>query len=405
MGFWLNLLGIMPVQGGKAVPAPRASGETFGLNSPQLRELIRSGSTGIDALRNSAVNRSVSVIANAIGHLPLQVYQRDSSGVPSTKATDNPLYGLLMRQPNNWQTPFVFKRTMQMRAIMRGNAYALPLRVGGRVTELIPLPPDKVRTEQTDDWSVVHIVTGARGETRYKAGELLHLIGFSEDGIKGIPVMDYARDVLELSRESDNAMRAGLMRGYRPGGALEMEGRLSDEAHARLKADLAQNYRGAENAGEFMVLEGGMKARLFEMNAREAQSVEFRNQQIEEVARIFGMPRPFLMMDDTSWGSGIEQLAIFFVQYTLAPWFAAWEQAIAMTLLAPAERERLIIKFNEKALMRGSMKDQAEFLAKMTGSGGSQQIMEANEARAALDLPPHPDGAGLANAMMKGAAA
>ena len=101
-----------------------------------------------------------------------------------------------------------------------------------------------------------------------------------------------------------------------------------------------------------------------------------RQQLVEEVGRMFGVPRPFLMLDDTSWGSGIEQLSMMLVQYTLAPWFVSWEQAISVCLLSEAERDRYRPKFNEKALLRGTMKDQAEFLSKLTGAGGTVEFID-----------------------------
>ena len=93
------------------------------------------------------------------------------------------------------------------------------------------------------------------------------------------------------------------------------------------------------------------------------------------------------MMDDTSWGSGIEQLGIFFIQYTLAPWFTAWEQEIARTLLTEAEEEEYYAKFNERALLRGTLKDQADFFAKALGSGGHYPWMNVNEVRGLSELP------------------
>ena len=97
------------------------------------------------------------------------------------------------------------------------------------------------------------------------------------------------------------------------------------------------------------------------------------------------------MMDDTSWGSGIEQLGIFLVQYGLAHWFTAWEQAAARSLLADEELDRLHLKFNERALLRGTLKDQADFLAKSLGAGGHAPWMSQNEVRDVSDLPESDD--------------
>lgn len=370
-------------------------------DSALLLKLIQEGGVSGDALRNSAVNRCVLLIERAMAMLPLGIQELDSDGRPAGTARDHPLHKLLTRQPRRGQTPFTFKAVMQRHALLKGNAYALPVRMLGRVTELIILPPDRVKTVQREDWSIVHEVRGKSGAIKeFAAGELLHLMGPSDDGISGRPMIDYAKDVIELSRLSDAAMRSNMRQGANPGGALEFpENRvLSDEAWKRMRGQLDSDFSGG-NSGRWMLLEQGLKANVFDFNSRNAQGVELRQQLVEEVARMFGVPRPFLMLDDTSWGSGIEQLSMMLVQYTLAPWFSAWEEAVAIALLSEAERDRYRPKFNEKALLRGTMKDQAEFLATLTGAGGTPQIMQQNESRAALELPPLPEGNGLANPM------
>lgn len=388
---------------GGAVPAalPKAA-----LDSADLAKVIGDSVGGVsarDALRNSSVHRCVSLISSALGQLPTALVMLDDDGIAIGKARDHAVHRLLARRPNNWQTPFVFKRHMQRQALVKGNAYALPIKTGTRISELIPLNPDKMRVEQASDWTCDYIYAADKGreERRWKSGQILHLMGPSEDGIKGMSMTDYARDVLNLSRQSDRTMMSMMKRGARPGGMLGLPaGRtLTAEQHARLSTDFAENYGGADNEGKWIIGEDGLAATQFIANGRDMQAVEFRNQQTEEIARIFGVPRPFLMLDDTSWGSGIEQLGLFFVQYGLGPWFVAWEQAIAMALLNEREMESYSVKFNERALLRGLMKDQGEYLAKLLGSGGAPQVIEQNEARALLDMPPHVDGYGLSSGM------
>jgi HK97 family phage portal protein len=377
--------------------APRASETTA------LFESLRSfGSVTLkDAMRNAAVNRCVNLVSSAIGQLPLHLMQTDAAGQVQEKAKAHQVYRLLMTRPNNWQTPFVFKRHLQRLAITTGNGYALPIRSGARISEIIPLDSAKMRVEQVADWSVDYIYAADKGrpERKWKSGEIFHLMGPSDDGIKGQSLTEYARDVLDLSRQSDQSMLAMMRRGARPGGMLKLPGgkTLTDEQFERLQKQFNDDYAGTENEGKWIIGEDGLDATTFNANMRDAQSVEFRNQQVEEIARIFGVPRPFLMMDDTSWGSGIEQLGIFFVQYGLAPWFVAWEQAISSALLSERECETYYAKFNERALLRGSMKDQGEYIAKLLGAGGSPQVIEQNEARGLIDMPPHPDGSGLSS--------
>lgn len=399
MGWFERLFG-GPVESVAPEPAHapvlrRPSAATFDLNSPQMLEFIRSGGDGGgDWKRCSANLRCVTIIANALGMLPCNLNQLDAAGNTVGKASDNPVHRVLARRSNNYQTPFVFKRAMFMQALLRGNAYALPIKVGSRVTELIPLPRGTVRTEQTSDFSVVHIAQSKKGERRYAAGELVHLMGPSEDGITGLSMLDAARDTLALWRDSAASMRAAAQNAVSPGGALEFpEGQeLTNDMHARLKADVNDEYGGPSNNNKWMVLENGLKARPFQINQRELQAVEGRNQQVEDIARIYGVPRPFLMLDDTSWGTGVEQLAIFFVQYALAPWMVAWEQAVMLSLIPESDFEKYQVKFNERALLRGSMKDQAEFLSKLLGGTQNPGVFDQNEARGWLDLAPKAGG-------------
>lgn len=379
---------------------PRADAATFGVNDPRFKEAIRAAMNGpADHVRNSAHLRCVLLIANAIGELPFNLNALDRDGNPAGKAGAHPVHRVLARRPNHYQTPMVFKRAMQMQALQRGNAYALPVMVGGRVRELIPLPVGAVRTEQNDDLSVVHIVRRKGGaETRYKPGELLHLMGPSEDGVRGMSMLDAARDTLDAWRDASAAQRAAAEQQANPGGVFKLaDGKtLSDEAFARLKADLNGNYAGSGNAGKWMIAEDGATAQLFDRDMKAGMAVESRNQMVEDIARIYGVPRPFLMLDDTSWGSGIEQLGIFFVQYALMPWFVAWEQAVMMTLIPEGDFERYQAKFNEKALLRGTMKDQAEFLSRLLGGTQQPGAITPNEARRALEYAPMPGGDTLA---------
>lgn len=357
-------------------------------------------------MRNPSVKRCVNLISNVAGMLPFHLLKDGADG-QREKAREHSLYSILSARPNSWQNSFQFRKLMQRRALIDGDAYALILRSRGAVTGLVPLAASVVKVEQRDDWSVVYKVQNkAGGERVVAAADMFHLYGDSDNGYSGIALIDEAADALGISLQADKAAARLFRQGALIRDILKAKKKLSPEAISNLKLSLGENYGGAENANKTIVLEEDMDYSSVSANAKDAQHLETRQHQIEEVARIFGVPRPFLMMDDTSWGSGIEQLGIFFVQYGLAPWFVAWEQAVERSLLTEAERrEGYYTKFNERALLRGSMKDQAEFFSKMMGSGGSPQIMEQNEARGLLDLPEHPDGSGLNAGVVNGGAA
>jgi len=364
-----------------------------GFDDPDLLAYLRGGSetqsgayvTPIKSLGNMAVMRSVSLISESIGMLPLNLHTRDDT---RAIAADHPVHRLLRGMPNAWQTAFEFKSTMQMRALLYGNAYAVIIQSGGRPIRLVPVPSAKMEPKLQDDFTIIYRYTRPDGgATDYRPRDVLHLRDISEDGVCGISRVNMAREAIGLALQAETAAARLFRNGMMVGGALKHPGTLSTEAYERLQQSMADRYSGSENAHKWMVLEEGMTAEKFAQTAADSQHIENRNHQIEEVARAFGVPRPLLMMDDTSWGSGIEQLGLFFVQYTLAPWFRAWEEAIERSLLGEQDRAMYYPKFNERALLRGSMKDQSDFFAKALGAGGHRPWMSTNEVRGLSDLP------------------
>jgi len=381
--------------------APRADvgdGAVFySLNDPLVREFLRDGLEAASgatvntetALRNPAMFRAVSLISYAIGMLPLHVIDDETK-----EKADHPLFRILHREPNNWQTAFDFRSLMQLRALVKGNAYALIIRSRqirtGRdeIVRLVPLNPDYVQPVQNDDWSVSYRYQPPKGAQRMlRPDEVFHLRGLSLDGISGMSLVKQARDAIGLALSAEMAAGRLFKNGSFIGGALTHPGKLSDPAFERLRASLAEK-EGASNAGKNLILEEGMKWENLANNAKDAQLTELRKMQVEEIARVTGVPRPLLMVDETSWGSGIQALGQFFVQYALNPWFEAWQQAAERSLLASDEKGRLAVKFNPGALLRGSTKDQGDFFSKALGSGGAPGWLSQNEVRALDDRPP-----------------
>lgn len=401
--------------GDKAKPSPRADygeGATWiSLDDPRLIEWLRDGNEAASgqsvsverALRNPAMFRAVSLISYAIGMLPLHVIDNETK-----EKADHPLFRILHREPNNWQTAFDFRSLMQLRALVKGDAYALivrsrQIRTGrDEIVRLVPLNPDYVDPVQNDDWSVSYRYSPPKGGQRMlRPEEVFHLRGLSLDGIHGLSLVKQARDPIGLALAAELAAGRLYKNGSFIGGALKHPGKLSDEAYQRLKASKAEK-EGAENAGKDLILEEGMEYQAFAQNARDAQMTELRKMQVEEIARVTGVPRPLLMVDETSWGSGIQALGQFFVQYALNPWFEAWQQAAERSLLVGEEKDRLAVKFNPNALLRGSTKDQGDFFAKALGAGGQPGWMSPNEVRRLNDMPEDADPA--SNQISKGSA-
>lgn len=367
------------------------------LNDPLLLDFLRGGTEAVtgqsvgvaQALRNPAMFRAVSLIANSIGMLPMHLIVDDTK----EKAKDHPLYRLLHRKPNSWQSAFDFRSLMQMRALVRGDAYALVVRSRDLrqqrevVTQLVPIDPTCVEVKQADDWSVRYEYRPRGGGLRtFKPSDILHLRGMSQDGLHGLSLVRQARDAIAIALAAEMAAGRLFKNGVLAGQALKHPGKLSLDAYERLKESLAEK-EGAENAGKSLIFEEGMDWATGAKSARDSQLTELRKLQVEEIARVTGVPRPLLMVDETSWGSGIEALGQFFVAYALNPWFEAWQQAVERTLLTEDEEGVYAAKFNAGALLRGSLKDQADYLAKALGSGGHQPWMWADEARDTMDMP------------------
>lgn len=399
MGWLSNLLG----RGDTAAPQPHAmTGDMqmfTGLDDPALMEAIRAGQHGgtvsvQQAMKNPAVIRSVALISGVTGRIPLYLRRRGRDG-KVVNATDHPLYKVLMHRPNAWQTAHQFKKLMQTWLLVHGNAYAQIVRLRGEVVALNPLHPNRVSVEQQPDFSLRYTVTSKNDRTLVLgASDILHLWGESEDGVRGHVPVQQAADVIASHVHSMRAARRIFENGIMTGGELRHKGTLTPAAYERLKASM-DDRTGPENAGRWLILEEGMEAHAHASTAEDAQLVEWRAGLVEDIARVFGVPRPLLMIDDTSWGSGIEQLAILFVRFGLAPWFDVWEQGIKIACLRPSEWDDVYADFDERELLRGTIKEQFEAYAKAAGAGGHKPWMEPNEIRDDLGLGQHPDGEGL----------
>jgi HK97 family phage portal protein len=346
------------------------------------------------ALKNTAVLRSVDLIAGVIARLPLYVRRKDGSGqVVNDQA--HSMHALLMHRPNAWQNAHQFKQLMQTWLLIHGNAYAQKVMSGGKVVALNPIRPDRVSVKQEDDFRLTYQVTVTNNRSvQFDADQILHLRGNSHDGVRGWSPVRQAGDVIASHVQSMLAARRVFDQGMMVGGNLKHPAKLSPEAFERLKASMEERS-GAENAGQWIITEEGMEAKPFASTAVDAQLVEFRSALVEDIGRVFGVPRPLLGVDDTSWGTGIEQLAILFVRFGLAPWFDVWEQGLKISCLRPSEWDTHYLDFDERELLRGTIKEQFEAYAKAAGAGGHKPWMEPNEIREDIGLGSHPDGLGL----------
>ena len=391
--------------GGPKLSGPITAYQTYDLSDPALPEMMRGGQVGVagvavnekQALRNSTFFRAMSLISGSMGMLPIHLMRRKADGT-TEKAKDHPLFNVLHRKANSYQTAGQFKSYMQLSALLDGNAFALKVRSRGAVREIVPLPRRRVTPQLSDTWELTFKYDRPKGGSVILPGsDVFHFRApVTLDGLNGVRLLDVATDTLGLALKAQQAASRLLTKGSMARGALETENTLGDEAIEHLKQSLRDDFSGVNAADDWMILEEGLKAKLFASSARDSQLRELMQNEAEEVSRFSGVPRPLLMFDETSWGSGIEQLGLFFVTYCLMPWFVIWEEAIWMCLLSEVEQETMYAKVNEGALLRGSLKDQAEFFKAALGPNAAYRTQ--NEVREAFDLNPRPEGEDLPRA-------
>jgi HK97 family phage portal protein len=391
-----------PASSGARVRAEGTAINITDLNDVQLEQVLRGGSVAssgavvnmASAMGISTAWRCTLLLAGICGNFPADVMKRVSETV-RVPAEGHPLRTVMTERPNGWQTPSEFRKMLTAHVVNKGDGFALKITSMGRVIELWPLDdPDRMEVVQNDDMTLSYTFTTRKGR-RVQLGQadVLHLRGFSTDGIRGIGVLRAARDALGLSMTMQAAGGRMFKNGVLAGGAVKLPqgSTLSDEAYERLKADLDQNNAGPENAGKLLILEDGLDYATGMFSAADMQFLEGRRFSRTDIAMFYGVP-PFLLGDtekSTSWGTGLEQQNTGFIQYTGLDLHVMWEEACRRDLLTDADRKAgLYIKIDPRVLLRGDSKTRNENYARALGSGGGQPWMTVNEVRALEDLPP-----------------
>lgn len=344
------------------------------------------------ALKVSTVFACARVLANGISQIPLKVYREgeDGSKVP---AKDHPAYRLLWRRPNDWMTSFEFRQCMMLHAVLHGNAYAYIGRGGrGRVLqELIPLV-GKVVVKQASDWSLTYEVTDKSGVAAVLPREsVLHLRGPSWNGVAGMDAIHVAREAIGLAIATEEAHAALHANGARPGGMISFDTMLSIEAKEALKASAMAQLGGIKNAFRTMVLDNGAKWTPFAMTGVDAQHLETRRFQIEEICRDLGVfPQMIGHTDKTATFASAEAFFLAHVIHSLEPWIENWQQALARDLFP--DEDGITAEFSVQGLMRGDHAARAEFYKAALGTTQQPGWMTRNEVRELENLNPSDDG-------------
>jgi HK97 family phage portal protein len=308
------------------------------------------------ALKISTVYACVGLLSETIASLPLVLYRYTENELGRQRAKSHPLYEVLHDQPNDIQTAFDFIQMTQAHALMRGSGYAR-IQAGPRgfADQLIPYHPDKVQKEKLSNGKIRYRLTDDFGKTEtVNQEDVFEVGGLSLDGWNTVSVVSYARDSMGLTLAAERYGGRFFRNDTRPGGVLRTEGRLSDKGAQKLKASWEAAHSGA-NQHRVAVLEEGLQWQQIGISPEDAQFLQTREFQAEDVCRWFRVPPHMVGLTSkaTSWGSGIEQMSIGFVTYTLRPWLTRWTQAIRRDLLlAP---QTYFADFVVEHLLRGDI--------------------------------------------------
>ena len=351
------------------------------------------------AMQMTAVYSCVRILAEAIAGLPLQLYKYTDTG-GKEKAIEHPLYLLLHDEPNPEMTSFIFRETLMTHLLLWGNAYAQIIRNGkNEVLSLYPLMPNRMTVDrdehgrlyysyqmQTDDGADMK-----QGTVVLSPQDVLHIPGLGFDGLVGYSPIAMAKNAIGLAIATEEYGSKFFANGATPGAVLEHPGLIKDPEKVRESWNAA--FRGSGNANKVAVLEEGMKYTPISIAPEQAQFLETRKFQIDEIARIFRVP-PHMIGDlEKSSFNNIEQQSLEFVKYTLDPWVCRWEQAMNRSLLNEKEKSGYFIKFNVDGLLRG------DYQSRMNGYAVGRQNgwLSANDIRELenMDQIPDEDGGNL----------
>ena len=341
------------------------------------------------AMQMTAVYCCVRILSEAVASLPLQFYRYTDDG-GKEKAVEHPLYFLLHDEPNPEMTSFIFRETLMTHLLLWGNAYSQIIRNGkGEVVALYPLMPDRMKVDRDEHGRLYYEYTvydaddvdGRKGTdrvgrtVRLQPHDVLHIPGLGFDGLVGYSPIAMAKNAIGLAIATEEYGSKFFANGAAPSGVLEHPGTIKDPS--RVRESWQATFGGSGNANKIAVLEEGMKYTPISISPEQAQFLETRKFQIDEIARIFRVP-PHMIGDlEKSSFNNIEQQSLEFVKYTLDPWVSRWEQAMVRALLTPDEKKKYFFKFNVDGLLRG------DYQSRMNGYATARQNgwMSANDIR------------------------
>lgn len=332
------------------------------------------------ALRNSAVWSCARHTAELIASLPLHLYENQRTA--GRVRVESDLSEILSIKPNSEQTAVEFWEGIIAHMLLRGNGQAERLYVGKTLVGLRPLV--NATAVRNRDGAIEHRFLDRGKQEVLPAEKVFHLRGFGFGTGIGLSAVQYGADSMGLALSADEAAGAIFRNGLQVGGVIETEQGLEAEQRNMLQ-EMISKFVGSKNTGKILPLEYGLKFKQISMNAEDAQLLQTRRFNIEDVCRWFGTP-PVIVghaaEGQTMWGSGVEAVMRSWYATGINPLLTKIEARIRCDLVDTQNRRRVYAKYNREAMLQMDSKSKAEFLSRMVTSG----VMTSDEARDLLEL-------------------
>ncbi len=354
------------------------------------------------ALQVATVLACARVLADGVAQVPLKLMRTRADGIGSDLAKEHPLYDVMHRRPNPWQTSFRFRESMMLHLVLCGNFFALKNRASGQVKELLPIEPGRVTVRRMSDLTLVYKVNQYSGSSdllsdgltqgtssivgTFTQDDILHLRGPSWNTWMGMDAVKVSRDVIGLTMAIEADQSSLYKNGVRASGTYSVEGNLTNEQYTDLRKFIKE-YQ-TEDGGP-MLLDRKATFQKETLSGVDAQTLESRKLQIEETCRPFRV-WPIMVGhsgDSNPTFASAEQFFEAHKIHTLGPWYERLGQDFEEQLLAEDETD-LHFVFVQNALVRGAFETRTNGYSKALGAGGSPAWMTPNEVRALEDMNP-----------------
>ena len=359
---------------------------SFDINSPRMLEAIRAGTAGVagdGALRVSAVYSCVKVLSESISSLPVNLYQKNSTG--GSLRVESNLDRLVSVAPSADMTASEMWQYVVTSVCLHGNGYVYVAKTNsGKAVELRPLDPRSVQIE-TSGGSVRYKFDMPDGKQVVMSSDnVLHFKSLTLDGYTGLSPISYNAAVVQGDKAAVDYANRIYTEGATPRGVLEVEGSLSDEAFDNLKDSWNAAHGGTNNGNRVALLESGVVFKAISMSPQDVQLLESRRYSRSEIAGLYRVPPHMIGALENATYSNIAHQGAEFHRFTLAPWLTMIEQRLNLTLASTGERFR----FDTSGLTRSDLATESESYSKLISIG----VLNPNEVRERMGLNPRDGG-------------